>query len=258
MSENQLMNMQTDECKNSYEALRKDYDELVLKSAYHEQIGTLAAGIAHEIRNPLTTVKGFLQLIQPFLAQIEKEEYAKIALKEIDRANEILYEFLNAVKPSSRVSTSIDVNHLLREIELLYESEAKLRNIILTIKYDTENPFIYMDEKQLKQVLINMIKNSIEAIDSRHQGRIELSSEISGKYVNIIIKDNGCGLPEDAVQSIFTPFFTTKSEGTGLGLPICKKIIDESGGQINISSRLGEGTMIKIELPLCTEFKLNA
>lgn len=258
MSDNQLMRWQNNDYKKSYDDLKKDYDELVIKSAYHEQAGILAAGIAHEIRNPLTTIKGFLQLIKPFLAQIEKEEYATIALNEIDRANEILFEFLHAAKPASKVTKAVEVNRILREVTLLFDSEAKLRNIHLDVNTDLENPAIYMDEKQLKQVLINIIKNSVEAIDINHQGRIELASKVSGNSVNIIIKDNGCGLPEEAVQSIFTPFFTMKEEGTGLGLPICKKIIDEIGGKIKVTSKLGEGTMFTIQIPLFTELKLNA
>ncbi len=131
-------------------------------------MGQLAAGIAHEIRNPLTTVKGFIQLIKPYLSEIGKEEYAAIAIDEIDRANEIIYEFLNAAKPSQNKKQLISVNKLIKDIIILFESEAILKDLEMETIYHCEDAKLYIDIKQIKQVLVNIIKNAIEAIEENH------------------------------------------------------------------------------------------
>lgn len=246
--------------QKDFEKMRKELDEKAFQSSYFANIGNLAAGIAHEIRNPLTTVKGFIQLIKPYLREIEKEDYANIALDEINRANEIIYQFLNAAKPQPRHLKLIELNKLIKELYVLYEGEAHLQNIMMDISLSTEEPSIYMDENQLKQVLINMVKNAIEAINiaERRQGEVVLSTEVNGDYALIIIKDNGCGMSAESIEKLFTPFYSTKMSGTGLGLAICKRIIDEHGGVIDIKSNLDEGTTFKIELPLYHQYMLHA
>lgn len=246
--------------RQEYAKLQKEYDDLALQSSYFANIGNLAAGIAHEIRNPLTTIKGFIQLVKPYLKEIEKEEYADISLDEIERTDRILYQFLNAAKPQKYETKIVCLNKLIKEMALLYEGEANLHSISIEVKLAQENPCILMDEYQLKQVLVNMMKNAFEAIRSsnRLQGRIHLSTEIHGNDAVMTIADNGCGMSQESVSALFTPFFTTKPAGTGLGLIICKNIISEYGGSIQINSSPGEGTTFQIGLPLQNEFMLHA
>lgn len=255
-------NIQLSRQNQNYEDLKKEFNEILTKSDHLATVSKLAAGIAHEIRNPLTTIKGFLQLLKPYMAQINKEEYATVALEEIDRANEIIYSFLNMAKPKmvEKDLKATKINQLIQEIKLLYESEAILRNVTIETSLAPSNPVVSINENQLKQVLINMIKNAMEAIEhhQKKEGTIHLWTEESDGKGIIQISDNGCGMDPESIERLFTPFFTTKPTGTGLGLSICKKIINEHGGQIHINSEPGKGTTFRVELPICKISILHA
>lgn len=238
---------------------KKDYLEKTVEEMkdaaqavdHHHNIETLAAGIAHEIRNPLTTVKGFLQLLKPYLRELGKEQYADVALEEINRANDIIYEFLNAAKPQSDFIQEISLNKLVHDIVILYESEAILRNIQIITSLSASDISIHIPSNQLKQVLINILKNAMEAIDENlDQNRlIIVSTEISEKAF-IRITDSGCGMTKDVLNKLFIPFFSTKEKGTGIGLSVCKKIIEENGGSLHVKSEQGHGTTFTISLPI--------
>ncbi|NMD70469.1 GHKL domain-containing protein [Bacillus sp. DNRA2] len=232
--------------------LAKMKDAAIL-SEHLATIGQLAAGIAHEIRNPLTTVKGFIQLIQPYLVDIGKEEYALIALEEIDRANEIIYEFLNSAKPKENKKQIIDLQKLIKDIMMLFESEAILRNIDMESISQGGSVHLYLDTKQIKQVLVNLIKNAFEAIaenPSKEKGKIRIVTQSIEDFAVIKIEDNGLGMEKETVNNLFVPFYSTKVEGTGIGLTVCKKIIEEHGGNISVSSTPYLGTSFRIELPI--------
>ena len=215
-------------------------------------VSKLAAGIAHEIRNPLTTVKGFIQLLKPYLTEIGKAQYADIAIDEINRANDLIYEFLDVTKPYERKKEEISLNKLVENIAILYEGETSLQNVQLVYDTSSENPLVFGNRKQLKQVLMNIIKNALEAItDNKNEyGHVHISVESKDEYASIIIKDNGCGIDEDTIQKLFMPFYSTKKTGTGIGLGICKNIIEEHDGSLNVCSTPGKGTNITINLPI--------
>lgn len=217
---------------------------------------TEAVGLAHEIRNPLTAVKGFLQLLKPYMVELGKEQYADLALEEINRANDLLFDFMNSAKPKFALKKELSLSNLLRDIALLYESEAILRNIQVTVCIFDENLIIKGNEKQLKQVFGNMIQNAIEAIltcraENDRQITISLKSENSKALITI--EDSGAGILPEAIEHIFKPFFTTKTTGTGIGLPFCKKIMEEHNGNLKIKSSSKNGTAFIIELPLSIE-----
>lgn len=245
-------NLELLEKKKYFEKTAREIHESSLASDYMANVGQLAAGIAHEIRNPLTTVKGFIQLLKPYLHDIGKEQYAEIALEEINRANDIIYEFLNAAKPQENKKTAISLNKLIKEMTILFESEAHLQNINLSIQTSDAHPAVYGDSKQIKQVLVNILKNALEALQNGKipDGRILIAAETNGKKACITVEDNGPGMTQKTIDQLFVPFYTTKENGTGIGLSICKKIIEEHGGSIIICSHPGEGTIFKIELPL--------
>ena len=213
----------------------------------------LTAAMAHEVRNPLTTIKGFLQLIKPHLTEIDKEEYALIVLDEIDRVNEIIYDFLNMVKPPYNKKTTSCINDLIIHIVQLYECESIIKNVKIITHLTREKALVNMNNNEIKQVLINLIKNAFEAIVDCNRstgGRIEINTEVSGKYVFIHIIDNGCGMSCETEEHLFSLFYSTKSKGSGIGLSICHKIIREHLGQISFITTKNAGTKFTIKLPL--------
>jgi len=222
------------------------------ETLFLSNVSKLAAGIAHEIRNPLTTVKGFIQLLKPSLSEIGKGQYADIALDEIDRANDLICEFLDATKPFERKKDKVSLNKIIQDIAILYEGETSLQNVQLTYNTLEDDLIVYGDRKQLKQVLLNIVKNAIEAtaLTKSEYKQIHISLESKERKANMRIKDNGCGMTEEIRENIFTPFYSTKQTGTGIGLSICKKIIEEHDGFMNICSLPDKGTEITIILPL--------
>jgi signal transduction histidine kinase len=219
-----------------------------------QTIDKLAVGIVHEIRNPLTVVGGFLQLLKPYLIEIGKEQYVDIALEELKRADQMIYEFLNECKPSEQTQKRISLNQIVKDTSLLYECEAILKNITIRNRFSDEEIDFVANDKQLKQVFLNLLKNAIEAIELRQDksqnGIIDYYTIIEENRAVVVIKDNGCGMNEKTLQNLFLPFHTTKDTGTGIGLSVCKRIIEEHHGTITVESTEGFGTMFRIEFHL--------
>jgi len=215
-------------------------------------LGKISAAIAHEIRNPLTSIRGFIQLLHKDLAKLNKQQYGEIILSEIDRANNIIHEFLNSSKPTSPVKQDVTVHSLLQEIVLLSESEAMLKGCMLENVPSRDDLHLWVDVKQIKQVLLNIVKNALDAIAFNRStpGRITIRSGIKEQEALISITDNGPGMDQKTLAKLFEPFFTTKESGTGLGLSVCYRIIRNHGGTIHVKSSVGEGTEFLIKLPM--------
>lgn len=241
------------EQKNFFSKTIHIFRDVALSNDYSNNIGKLAAGIAHEIRNPLTTVKGFIQLIKPHLTEIKKERYADIALEEIDRANDIIFDFLNASKPKENTWEHLSINRLIKDICTLFESESIMKNVTIQMDLCEQSPYVFFNEKHLKQVLVNIIKNAFEAIEEckfkKNNGLIYVTTSIKNSFVLIGLKDNGCGITKSGMKELFNPFYTTKGKGTGIGLSVCKKIIEDAGGDLYAESVLNEGTSFYIKIP---------
>ncbi|MCR2802397.1 ATP-binding protein [Paenibacillus soyae] len=231
----------------------KQIEQSALQNDKLAMLGKIAAAIAHEIRNPLTSIRGFIQLLRPYLLDVGKEEYARIILTEIDRANDIIYEFLNSSKPSAPMKQATSIDHLIREVVMLTESESLLRNCEISVESCQAEAKVSIDIKQVKQVILNLLKNSLDAVEevqNERRGRIDILLSNDGQYVQIIIKDNGKGMDKSTMSRLFDPFFTTKQEGTGLGLSVSYRIIRNHGGTIRVDSQVGSGTEFSIYLPL--------
>jgi signal transduction histidine kinase len=241
------------EQKEELEQSIKEMKHLVMNQDNLAQLGKLSARIAHEIRNPLTSVRGFLQLMKPYLQEIDKEQYADIALEEIDRASDIIYKFLNASKLPVPTKELVSVPRLLQDVVTFCQSEALIHNIEVTYKHSQILTSIWLDKKQIKQVLLNIIKNAMDAIlemAKEERGKILVVAQQTNENVLIKIIDNGIGMDKETVSKLFKPFFTTKEKGTGIGLAVCEKIISSHDGEIKVQSKVGEGTTFEIYFPL--------
>lgn len=227
---------------------RKKTRELMLKSEKLSVAGQLAAGIAHEVRNPLTAIKGFIQLMKSNHKDEEKVYY-DIIDSEIDRIEGILSELLALVKPKSVKLERKRLDNLLNQVIALTSTQAIMQNIV--INKENENPLLEIscDENQLKQVFINFIKNSIEAMPNGGMISIDVKVHKPENKVRLTFNDQGNGIPEEVLKRVGEPFFTTKENGTGLGLMISKQIIEGHNGIIQISSK-ANGTTVDVSLPL--------
>lgn len=213
---------------------------------------TMVAEMVHEVKNPLTTVKGLLQLLKPYLVMIEKDQYADLAISEINRANELLTAYANSNTAISSQQKLVCVNKLLEEMKLLFEREANVYRIQFNTRFDPDLPKVKVCRNEIKQVLINLVKNAVESLIEVKEDRVRtitLETNVEGKRINVIVKDNGSGMDQVTLKQLFTPFYTEKSYGTGLGLSICKKLIEKHDGQITVDSQKNVGTTFQIGLP---------
>jgi two-component system sporulation sensor kinase A len=225
---------------------RKKTQELLKSSEKLNIAGQLAAGIAHEIRNPLTSLKGFLKLIQS--GSGGKKEHFDIMHDEMDRIEMIVSELLVLAKPDQGTAfREIDLTILLKQVVTLLESQAIMSNVQIEAVYQAEPLKVIGDENQLKQVYINIIKNGIEAMLDGGVISIEAYQQNSQTKVRII--DQGDGIPAESIPRLGEPFYTTKQNGNGLGLMVSYKIIEHHGGQIHIQSEQGKGTTFEINIP---------
>ncbi len=221
---------------------RKQAEALMLQSEKLTVAGQLAAGIAHEIRNPLTAIKGFFKLLEREME--EKKEYFHIIESELSRIELILSELLLLAKPHQVYVHPVSVHSLLKDVTTLLETQAIMNNVWFDLKLKANSPTIKCDENQMKQVFINLIKNGIEAMPSG--GTIYIDTEDSGDEVVVTLRDEGTGISEDIIKRLGEPFFTTKTTGTGLGLMITFNIIKNHHGTVNVTSEVNEGTQIEV------------
>jgi len=214
-------------------------------------VGELAAGMAHEIRNPLTSIRGFLQLLQrKYDRQGPEQEYFQIMLEELDRINLIIKEFLSLARPSQPQLKITDINELISEALLLAEQEALMSEVVLEFIKGENLPLVFLDPAQIKQVVLNLISNAIQATGPKGHVQVLSFHDPEEKMLVVSVKDNGPGIPPDKLHLIFEPFYTTKENGTGLGLTLSLRIVESHGGKIKVSSRVGEGSCFRIFLPL--------
>jgi PAS domain S-box-containing protein len=225
---------------------RREAEEKLLRTEKLTLAGQLAAGVAHEIRNPLTTAKGFIQLLKERSSATE-HQYFDFALSELTQIENIIKEFLMLSKPQLEDESIIRGDEVLRHVVTLLESQALLRNVEFCLK-DTYPVLVRCAEFQLKQVFVNVMKNAIEAMPSGGVVRVSMSD--AGHMANFVIQDEGVGIPSERLKKIGEPFFTTKESGTGLGLMVSHRIIRNFGGDIQVQSEVGKGTTVHITLPV--------
>lgn len=209
-------------------------------------IGQMAAGIGHEIRNPLTTIRGFLQLLILKEKHIEDQEYFKLMISEVDRANSIITEFLSLSKTHSENLSISNLNYIIGEISPLLQAQAL--EMDRQIKYlPSEITDTIVSEKEIRQLILNMVTNGLDA--SPPGGTVYIQTQQENDYILLQIKDQGCGIDPSIIHRLGTPFLTTKPQGTGLGLAICYNIVERHSGNIEVDSGLS-GTTFNIRFPI--------
>ncbi|MCM3693525.1 ATP-binding protein [Neobacillus niacini] len=225
---------------------RKKAEEILLQSEKLSIVGELAAGVAHEIRNPLTTIKGFVQL---FKWENGADEINDLLLSELGRIETITSEMLTLGKPQAVALHRTNIRELVENTLELLSPQAHLENIQFNLCVE-ESPFFINGEKnQLKQVFLNVLKNAIEAMPEGGNIHIHLQKGEDGECV-LTVQDEGCGIPEELLPRLGEPFYSLKEKGTGLGLMICNKIIKQHHGSITYQSKEQQGTLVEIKLPL--------
>ncbi len=211
-------------------------------------VGELAAGVAHEVRNPLTAIRGFVQYLREGANPDELEEYTGIILTEVDSINRVIQQLLNFARPAPQNYQKVALAQLVNDALVLVKTRSVSGRIEFALDVAADIAEIEVDAEQIKQVLLNLLLNAVQAIEG--QGEVVVSAHNGTQgTVELRIKDNGAGITHQDKARIFSPFFTTKPSGTGLGLPIVQRIIAEHGGEIMLESAKGSGTTVILSLP---------
>jgi signal transduction histidine kinase len=222
-------------------------------------LGQLSAGLAHEIRNPLGAIKGAVEILQDdYPAGHAKAEFYAIILKEVERLNEVVTNFLSFARPVSLTFVPVDVHRVLSDLEGLISAQARAHRVQVFVNFYAGSSQVMADEALLKQAFLNIMLNAVEAMPSG--GDLSVSTrQVDGgepggdgqpRWLEIVFDDTGTGIAEPDVSRIFDPFFTTKKDGTGLGLAITYRIVENHRGSIRVISQPGRGTTFVVLLPL--------
>lgn len=233
--------------------LRQTQKELVFKEKL-AALGEMAATVAHEIRNPLTSVRGFAQRISRKYAGLgdgRLSEYTSIIIEEVDRLNKFIKDVLDFARRAKPDFNKLNINRLLSDIINLMRDELTAQSIVVVPDLDMNLPEIYADEVLLRQALLNILQNARHAMNKG--GILMIRTQTFDQEVRIRIADDGHGIPRELLQKVWTPFYTTKTQGTGLGLSLVLRIVDDHHGKLFIRSRVNQGTVIDIRFPIIND-----
>lgn len=239
-----------------YTLIKKMMDEYK-KNESLASMTTMAAGVAHEIKNPLASISIYLQLMnrklekEGSITKAEAEKSLNVISQEIERLNKMAVDFLYAVKPMS-VNTKLgDLNSVVRKTIDVCKAEIREQGVELKVNLATSLPNTFIDSTLIQQCILNLIRNALQAFtDSSDIKEIQVSTYIDSDSVKLDVSDTGCGMSEETIQRIFEPYYTTKASGTGLGLTNIFKILREHNGRISVKSELGKGSVFTMELPV--------
>lgn len=227
---------------------KQQLEEKLRKSDTLNVLGQLAAGIAHEIRNPMTALKGFIQLLEDTFRK-DHSMYFDVITTELNRIDFIINEFLILAKPQTVQYTKKSIVEIMKETVDFLSAQAALHNVQFRLSYDEELPYLFCEQNQLKKVFINLIKNAIEVM--LNGGFVTISiNRYEDDKIHISIQDEGQGIPSEKLKKLGEPFYTTKEKGTGLGLMVSYRIIGEHNGNIEVESEEGKGTIFHLYLPI--------
>jgi signal transduction histidine kinase len=241
------------ELEAAYEVLKQRQEQLI-QSEKMAALGQLSAGIAHEIRTPLTSIKIFIQSLEEEIEpdETQKEDF-RIIMKEIDRINENIARFLNFARPDEPQFQAVDIGSLVKETVNLLAAKFKGSGICLDLCLPDEHPVLEGDPKQLTQVFLNLLINAVEAMPQGGtltiRSAVTVDPESRREFLELMIRDSGHGISEEDLPRVFEPFFTKKALGTGIGLSIVYSIVQKHDGRIEVESEVGKGSSFILLLP---------
>lgn len=241
--------------EESYIKLKKQADQLLeteeqLRRADRlSALGELSVGMAHEIRNPLGSIRGTAEILRDGTSKTdERYEFSEILVKEVDRLERVVRDFLNFARPTEKDLRSVSISEALQEVVTLTRQQAVKSHVDIRLDEAGELPMVSGDFEQYKQAFLNLVLNAIQVMPSG--GTLDIACERLDGHLRITFTDSGPGIPEELQDRIFNPFYTTRNDGTGLGLAITHRIIDANGGKLSVQSRPGEGACFIVDLPL--------
>ncbi|MFV0436762.1 MAG: two-component system sensor histidine kinase NtrB [Desulfopila sp.] len=212
-------------------------------------LGRMAAGVAHELRNPLSSIKGLAVLLKGCLGgDLEGQQTANVLVQEVERLNRSISELLDYARPEKLRMTTLALHPLLKKAIALVGVDAEAQKIEIELSLAAENDLVMADEDRMNQVFLNLLLNAIQAMPEG--GRLQVATQVSEQFLVCTISDSGEGIAEENIARVFDPYFTTKNDGTGLGLALSAKIVEEHGGTISINSRQQLGTEVSVTLAL--------
>jgi two-component system, sporulation sensor kinase B len=223
--------------------------EKLMKAEKLEVVSHLAASISHEVRNPLTTCKGFLQLSYEDEKSPEIKQFLRTAIKELDRASDIVNDYLTFAKPIPEKVEKVSISEEVQRVVKVLTPLANMQDVqIVTNLNESDNTFVLGDRRKLEQSLINIVKNGIESMPDG--GKLEINTVVKYPVVRIEIRDEGKGMTPQQIHRLGEPYFTMKDNGTGLGMMVSFSLIKGMDGQINVQSEVGKWTSFTIEFPV--------
>ena len=259
-----LLEANIKELNEVYEALREKLNELrrrnekirifeekLVKANKLSALGELASSIAHEIKNPLISIQGFARRIGTTEDRDKLEKYAKFIEQEADRLSQVLTKLLGFSRMDEPKKDLLDMNEIVDDTVMFMEHHlTRFKNVELSIEKNSNLPMVYVDKIHVQQTMVNIILNAAQAMPEG--GQIRIRTGANDQYVFIAISDTGMGIKEEDLEKIFEPFFTTKEkeQGTGLGLSLCKRLIEANAGKIEVDSKVGKGTTFTIMIPI--------
>jgi len=228
-------------------ALRKE----ILRNQRLASVGRLAAGVAHEVRNPLSSIKGFATYFKErHPDRPEDQQIAGIMIQEVDRLNRVIGQLLDFARPIKIIPIKVSMPQLIADALKLVEAQAHEKNIHIETRTAQRLRDAALDTDRINQVLLNLFLNALEAMESGGRLSVEADRDDEGRWILIRVSDTGHGIPTQNLSQVFDPYYTTKSTGTGLGLAIAHNIVDAHGGRIDVTSTAGQGTTFTVRIPL--------
>jgi signal transduction histidine kinase len=231
---------------------RVSYERRHLEGEHHRSLEHLSASIAHEIRNPITAAKSLVQQMGEEPNSAEQVEYARVAVAELERVEKSISHLLRFAREEEIRIDTVVLEDVLESALETFRDRASRSDITIVRQYDVEGR-LEGDSEQLRRVIINLIGNAIDALEEeavdKREIRVLMGENLAGSEIWVRIIDNGLGIDDDHIDQIFDPFYTSREEGTGLGLAMCRKIVDSHGGSIEVESASGEGTEFVLAFP---------